>query len=300
MAKRDPLQLIRHSSLMMFNESQALADFASEVLAMASDRLRLNIQDAAGTDLEKSVSIQAMHDLLSELDQHLAAARMSLVGHAQKQWIDGYQLQFDGILKQVSAFEAAAPSGLPVDAMARIAKLKPRISGSLIKGVFEGSLNELSGSLAGVKEPIRKIISTNILTGGSYHDLTQEIKGVGLVKGPFKTVEARARAIAITETTNVYNFARYDATEAANRALPEGEKLDYRWSSFMDGKTSPRCKSLNGQVRKQGEDFVASDGWRGKKPAAHPHCRSEIVPFREEWRGILDDLERELLAQVNS
>lgn len=282
----------------MFNDSQELAAFASEVLKIASDRLTISIQEAAGTELENSVSVAAMRDLMKELDGHMAAADKALVGHANKLWMDGYQMQFTGLLEQVGALEKAASSGISLDGIERIIKLKPKISGGLIKGVFEGSLNELSGSLGGVKEPIRRIISTNVLTGGNYHDLTREIKGLGIIKGPFKSAEARARAIAITETTNVYNFARYDSTTAANRALPSDSQLSMRWHSFMDGKTSARCRSLNKQVRKQGQEFQASDGWRGLKPAAHPNCRSEVVPFREEWAEIFDDLERELLAQV--
>lgn len=297
MAKREPFRLIDQASLLMFNDSEELANFAAETIKTTKLQLLMAIQDAAGSNLENSVSIGAMRDLVKELDTHLAAAEKSLQGHAQKTWLDGYQLQFKGIVEQVAALETVAPSGIAFEAIDRVVKLKPRISGGLIKGVFEGSLNELSGSLSGIKEPIRKAITNNVLMGGSYHDLTQDIRKLDITKGPFKTATARARAIAITETTNVYNFARSDATIAANRVLPPDAQLATQWRSFMDGKTSPRCRSLNKQVRAQGKDFVASDGWRGQRPAAHPHCRSEIVPFRKEWESIIDDLERELQMQ---
>lgn len=285
---------------MLFDQSQELADFAAEVLQTVHDKLTLGIQSASNSDLAGSVTVQAMQNLLSEIDTNLEAARRSVEGFAHKTWVDGYQLQFSFVGQQIAGFEASFSSGIEPDALERIAKLKPKITGNLIKAVLDGPLNNLSDSLADVKEPIRRMLATNILTGSSYQDLITEINGLGIDKGPFVTVEARARAIAITETTNVYNYARYDALEAANRTLAPGQKLQLQWVSIIDRKTSARCRSLNRQVREQGQNFEAGDGWRGKMPAAHPHCRSEVVPFREEWTGIFDALERELQTQVKS
>lgn len=296
--KKKELRLLQQSSLKLFSESRDLADFAADVIQDVRKKLTLSIQEAAGTDLENSVTMEAMADLVRELDKNLNSAKLALQGHSQKVWIDGYQTQFEGLLEQVTTFEKVAASGLPEDAILRIAKLKPRINGALIKGVFEGSLNELSGSLSSLKEPIRKMIASNILTGGSYSDLIHDIKGLGISKGPFVSVEARARAIAITETTNVYNFARYEAIEGSNRTLQDSQKIDLMWHALLDGKTSNRCRSLNGQVRKQGQNFKAADGWEGKKPAAHPHCRSEVRPYRKAWQAIFDDFEKELENQV--
>jgi SPP1 gp7 family putative phage head morphogenesis protein len=291
------IRLISQNSVRLFDESQALAEFAASVIQTVSAKIKSDILDASGTALENSVSVVAMVNLTQELDRHLVAAQTALWNHSKGVFIDGYQTQFEAILEQVNSFEKVAPSGFSAEELQRIARLKPRISGNLIKATFEGSLEKLSSSAANLREPIRQMLAENVLTGGSYGDLIKQISSTGIVKGPFVTAEHRAQAIAITETTNVYNTARYDSIVQSNRLLPEEKQIEIQWASLIDGHTSPRCRSLNGQVRKQGEDFISSDGWHGKKPAAHPHCRSEVVPYRKAWAGILLQLQKDLALQ---
>lgn len=291
------IQLIKQSALDLFDESEDLARFAAEVLGDVNKKLTASIVEVSGTELEKTVTIQGMQALQKEVGLHLAIATVSLERHALGVFEKVYQQQFESILRQTTLFEAASNSGIPASDMAKLAKLRPRFSGGLIKATFEGSLEKLSESAQTLKDPLRRAISQNVLTGGSYRDLIRDIKGTGIDKGVFKTVEHRARAIAITETTNIHSFARYESVVASNRILDKDSKLDFQWWAILDSITSKRCRLLHKQVRAQGKDFVAADGWRGHKPAAHPHCRSILIAYRRAWAGILEELDRELKAQ---
>jgi SPP1 gp7 family putative phage head morphogenesis protein len=291
------IQLIKQSALDLFDESEDLARFAAEVLGDVNKKLTSSIVGVSGTELEKTVTIQGMQALQKEVGLHLATATLSLERHGLGVFERVYQQQFESILRQATLFEAASNSGIPASDMAKLAKLRPRLSGGLIKATFEGSLEKLSESAQTLKDPLRRVISQNVLTGGSYSDLIKGIKGSGIDKGVFKTVEHRARAIAITETTNIHSFARYESVVASNRILDKDSKLEFQWWAILDSITSKRCRSLHKQVRAQGKDFVAADGWRGHKPAAHPHCRSILIAYRRAWAGILEELDRDLKAQ---
>jgi len=294
---RKEIQLIKQSALDLFDESEDLARFAADELGDIDKKLTASIVEVSGTQLDKTVTIQGLQALQKEVGLHLATASLSLERHASQVFDRVYQQQFESIIREASLFEAASNSGIPASDMAKIAKLRPRLSGGLIKTTFEGSLEKFKKTSLQLKEPLRRMISKNVLTGGSYSDLIKDIKGTGIDKGVFKTVEHRARAIAITETTNIHSFARYESVVASNRILDKDSKLEFQWWAILDSITSKRCRSLHKQVRAQGKDFHAEDGWRDPKPAAHPHCRSMIIAYRRAWDSILEELEQELKAK---
>ncbi len=295
--KKKPAELVNENSRYLFDQSEALANFAQNTLQTLSAKLTADIVSVSGTALETAVTTQAMQSLLRGLGEHLAAATASVEQHAADIFERGYQQQFTSVLRQVNAFESVAPSGFTASELTQLGSLQPKITGNLIKATFEGSLDQLSLGMQPLKAELQQKISLNVLTGGSYSDLIKDIKGSGIITGPLQQAEMRARRIAITETTNVFNYARVDSIQQANAGISEEKQIQKQWHSILDGATSRRCKSLNGQIRKSGEPFKAADGWTGEKPAAHPHCRSEVIPYRKEWQPILDQLIADLTAQ---
>jgi SPP1 gp7 family putative phage head morphogenesis protein len=287
-------RILLRSAVQLFDSSKRLAKFAEETLTEARRRTQSSLVAMGESHLDESVSIQHQRLLLNEIDLHLNAAKKSIENRFRQEWTDVYQLRFTDFIQEIALFEKTRPVGYTAEQLTRFSKLTPRVSSNLIKATLDGSLNQLSESILHLREPIRKILAVNIIEGGSYSSIIRDIASTGISGGPFKSAHHRARAIAITETTNIHNTASYEAINSVNRILPEKERLQFKWMAILDGKTSSRCRSLHGQVRPQGKNFEASDGWKGKKPAAHPHCRSQLIAYRPEWDDIFKDLETAL------
>jgi hypothetical protein len=90
---------------------------------------------------------------------------------------------------------------------------------------------------------------------------------------------------------------RYLSIKKSNQPLTESKKLQIQCSALVDGDTCEECLSINKQVVDQGTLFKGVSGTQYEIPPFHSGCRCEIVPWRESWRPILEQLEADLKKQ---
>ncbi len=65
---------------------------------------------------------------------------------------------------------------------------------------------------------------------------------------------------------------------------PQG-KLQKRWCSTLDERTSDICEEMDGVVVDIDEPFTLPDGRQVMTPPGHPNCRADVIPWTEEWAG---------------
>lgn len=119
-----------------------------------------------------------------------------------------------------------------------------------------------------LKNDIRAELERGMLAGEGVNKLKERIKNI------FSTTDARAQAIARTETNRANNFGKLDGYRQS------GLMGELEWVAKLDDRTSILCRNLNGQRVRVGEQFKASDGkkeWTGYIPPAHVNCRSTVV-----------------------
>jgi len=140
----------------------------------------------------------------------------------------------------------------------------------------------IKGITKDIQKEISQIVRDGIVRKDSLEDIKQAVKEEmakykgGQVKG--KITEGRAMRIARTESNRFQNAGKLEAYEKSGLA---GKK---KWVAFLDDRTSPQCKKLNGQeVDPNGIFKVAyttesgsSDFWEGNQPPSHPHCRCTL------------------------
>jgi SPP1 gp7 family putative phage head morphogenesis protein len=96
--------------------------------------------------------------------------------------------------------------------------------------------------------------------------------------GVVNKIGADIGTLVRTSIQHVSNTARM-ATYEANPDIVIG----YRWVSTLDSKTTPVCRSLDGNVYQMGA---------GPMPPLHPNCRSVTVPELNETAKILELITR--------
>lgn len=144
----------------------------------------------------------------------------------------------------VVAFAAAPPQVLKT------------LAGQPINGVpLSGWLGQMVASdVVRMEQAIR----LGIAQGETGRQMTARVMAVADV------TRANAATIVRTSYNHVSNAAKQEVW-TANADVLEG----VRWTATLDGRTSPVCRSRDGQV-------YPVD--KGPRPPAHPNCRSQVVP----------------------
>jgi hypothetical protein len=287
----------------LFRAQEELAEFSVDVLSRIRTQLKGAILDVSGDDLAAPVTYTGQRRLLEQVDKYLAGAFKEL-GEARPMLQRLYEGAYQNTINELTTLAEKFPAtGWSKGDIRKLKALEPRLTGLQIQASFQATLERITGVPAPIKEELRSLLAVGNLTGQSYGDISRSLVGAGLEKGVFKTVEERARVIAITETTNIHSFASYESIKESNERLSPEKQILIRWSSLLDQRTSGRCRNLHGQVRKQGEKFKSGPnamdrkGWTGYKPAAHPRCRSTIVPYRKAWEKAFRDLDEAIRAK---
>ncbi|MGI0119695.1 minor capsid protein [Zooshikella sp. RANM57] len=123
---------------------------------------------------------------------------------------------------------------------------RQRVVGAIRQGFFEGQTNF---------DIIRNIRGTR---ANNYRD------------GLLAISKRNAEAVTRTAIQHVASVARFE-TWKSNDDIVEG----YQWVSTLDSRTTPQCRSLDGQVFELG---------KGPKPPIHIRCRSTtIAKLRDEF-----------------
>lgn len=116
---------------------------------------------------------------------------------------------------------------------------------------------ELGVDMTKLLKTITGEITRGVASGLLYSDMVRNIANAGGI--PL----SRARTIVRTEAGRVQEQASMDAAQKAKAA---GADVVKQWSAIRDGKTRPRHRRLDGQIREVDEAFEI-DGHK----AMHPH-----------------------------
>lgn len=110
-------------------------------------------------------------------------------------------------------------------------------------------------------QDLQQELTTAALTGRSYEQTAQALAH------RTGSAAADARRIVRTEST-------YAAGQAELRAYAEADVEQYQYLATLDGRTSPICRKLDGQI------FALQDAQPGANyPPMHPNCRSTTVAY---------------------
>lgn len=155
---------------------------------------------------------------------------------------------------ELDTLAATSPVLLPLNAVTP--QVLKAVAGSPVNGVpLDGWLGQMvSSDVTKVEQALR----LGILQGETKDQMVRRVLDLADVN--------RANASTIVRTTyNHVSNASKQAVWSQNADILEG----VRWSAVLDGRTSPVCRSRDGEV------FPVESGPR---PPAHPNCRSQVVP----------------------
>lgn len=255
------------------------------------ERLKSGLVKSTGTELNKleraivevvqALDVQNMNELtkaeLKEVLTQLREAQMRIMtGIIDKlmpefEKIAGYEAEFEA--KSIEQAVAAVSMTVPVASAAYQAALKQPLSatGELLEPFLK---DWTAKEIAAVNNLVRK----GYADGWTNQQLVQAIRGTKKLNysdGIVARIGRNADAVVRTAIQHVASTARME-TWAANADVIEG----YRWVSTLDSKTTPTCRSMDGQVFKLG---------RGPRPPVHIRCRSTTVAEVDPKYDFLDE-----------
>lgn len=207
----------------------------------------------------KRLNAQAYKEFSSSLDGEL---------HDLTDYEASYQLElFDGVLPTTVSATSVNVEQVYAAAMAR---------------PFQGRLlSEWASSIADDRMArIRDALRMGYVEGQTISQMVQRIRGTKARRyedGIIEIDRRNAASVVRTATSHVANFTRqrfYDANADLIKGL--------RWTSTLDGRTSPICQSRDGTI------FPVDSGPR---PPAHWGCRSTMVPVLKSWREMGIDMD---------
>ena len=144
------------------------------------------------------------------------------------------------------------------------------INDTLIKEVIKTNWSGLTFSeiiwdkhLPQMKNDLKQILKAGLIRGDSLHDMAVKLNDK-VNKG-----YSNALRLVHTETCWVQNKATIDSYK-------EAKVKEYEFMAFLDKRTSPQCRELDGKVFKVEEAAAGVN-----LPPLHPMCRSCIVPVIE-------------------
>jgi len=126
------------------------------------------------------------------------------------------------------------------------------------------TFENIKGFNIDMKDKLRKQLSMGLMNNESQAAISKRVSKV------IDISRERAKMIVRTETNRTFNVARQNA------AVKSGLKLKKEWVAAIDARTSPICRSLNGQKIALDKKFK----YQGKvfnQPPAHVNCRSRLI-----------------------
>lgn len=178
------------------------------------------------------------------------------------QEIGEYEAGFEQrVFQQIVDTEFAVPSAQQL----HVAALENPLS-------FNGQLVDpyLAAISADVRETITGAIRSGYYQGLSTNQIITNLKAKG---GAFGQSDRWLRTMVRTSLQHAAEMARQQVWEA-NDDIVRG----VLWVSTLDGRTSPTCRDLDGEI------FLLDEGPR---PPIHPNCRSRVVAnLRSEFADL--------------
>ena len=287
-----------------------------ELAKLAEERRQLNtlkaIYKKAAEDVNKSLKItngkiEVMLSEIDDLDDDTKSVLRSQIYH--KNFQEGISRQLNGFLNDlnskqyksideylnacyetgfVGAAYELADQGIPL--------IMPIDQKKVVKAVKLNSKikKELYTKLGEDVDVLKKRIANNISRGIAFSDSYENI--ARNIRNDTKISSNNAMRIARTEGHRVHIESSFDAMKEAQS---KGADIVKQWNAQLDGKTRPRHRKLDGQIRELDEPFEI-DGMEVMYPSAFGrpeediNCRC-VIHQRSKWN--LDEDELEVLKQ---
>lgn len=157
---------------------------------------------------------------------------------------------------------------------------------------FKGQLlTDLMGNLRRQDQArITEAVVDGFVSGETTDNIVRKIVGTrasGYTDGLTSITRREASTIARTALTTYADTARQEVWNANADII-----VALRWTSTLDGRTSSVCRSRDGKLVPQGGNTPPEGADLldppGARPAAHPNCRSRMVP-QMGWEGVFGD-----------
>lgn len=234
--------------------------------------IRLRLAGEALTEYSRT----RLNKLLKQINNDLSVIYSDYWNTLSGNLIDlaEYEAGFEArSLGNVVGFEAVIPAATQVAAAVTAAPLS-------VRGTDGGKLLEpfIKDWSANEVKRVSGAIRQGAFEGQTTQQILQVVRGTranGYRDGVLAISNRNAEAIVRTAVQHVSSVARME-TWKANSDIVEG----YRWSSTLDSKTSPICRSLSGKVFKTGN---------GPVPPAHIRCRSTTTPVLDSRFDFLSE-----------
>lgn len=176
---------------------------------------------------------------------------------------------------EVGALQGASPVVLNL-ASVPLEQLHAAVAAPIAGIPLRGWLDNIGAAEASA---LQQAVTQAVLQGQTIDDLVRRIRGTkanGYSDGILTTSTRNAQALARTSVNHVSNQARelvWDANQDIVECL--------RWTSTLDGRTSPVCRGRDGHMAPIGEKGLPPSVQPlvppGARPPAHFNCRSLMV-----------------------
>lgn len=237
---------IRHQvQLLRFSKGEV--NRAVRLLEQADKELTSLLNDKVHTEMGEA-RLKAM---LADIRRMRAQTAIAL----QKQVEEGSEeLAQSEAAWEVSAIESTSPVLLNLNSVS-VATVKA-VAGSPINGVpLAGWIGQMAqADVTRIEQAVR----LGVLQGETKDQIVKRVMAAA------ELTRQNASTIVRTAANHISNAAAQSVWDA-NADILDG----VRWSATLDGRTSPVCRSRDGEV-------YPLD--KGPRPPAHPNCRSRMVP----------------------
>lgn len=222
---------------------------------------------------QNAVTVARIDELLASVREINAAAyaqvRDTLEGEVRD--LAAYELQY-----QQRLFERVIPAAVTARYQVAAASVE-QVYAAALSRPFQGRLLRewAQGIEADRMVRIRDAVRMGVVEGETIDQIVRRIRGTrtnGYADGLLEIDRRNAASVVRTAVAHTAHSARRQLY-AANSDLIRGEV----YTATLDGRTTPRCRALDGKV------FALGDG---PQPPLHWNCRSIRTPVLRSWREL--------------
>ena len=265
---------VEHAREVVRSEQAALQEMRS-----VYREARLGLLGRLAQSRAESFTAQGYRVTLAQVQKSLAELERKLRRQGRDRVVSSYERGVAETLEQIAFWESAR--GFKFGAHGRI---QQRALRRVMKGVlldrYETSVQAYGTELIA---QVQRRLGVHLAMRSKWTDMATDIAG-RLGRHQIQGARWKAERIVRTEMIHALNAGHKASLEQAATVLPG---LQQQWDAFLDARTCPICIGLEGQVQEVGAPFHWGGGAFLQPPDPHPSCRCTLIPWRQEWAGLL-------------
>lgn len=272
----------------------------------------LGVGHQVGLSRLATATLRDVHELLAELvddvaDRVLRAGTevsrtrlTALLAALKKLYAESYSDVRKRVLDavaEVAKYEAEYQQrtilgALPIDVGFALPSASQLVAAATQRPLDGHLLKDWSKRLGdGAYRRVAGALRTGAAEGATTAEIVRRIRGTPSLnyRDGLAAISRRGAESLVRTATNHAATAARELTYEANDDLIKG----VRWTSTLDSRTTPICRSRDGEIYPPGE---------GPRPPAHWGCRSTTVPVLKSWRDLgidVDEADPGTRASVN-